>query len=437
MRKTVRILIFALVALLAFGPVALAGDKVTIITIANDRLAEQEKALREACPDIDFEMIGVPDSDIVSKVQVDAMSGTNQYDIISCGQGAVQFGLSGIVEELPELDDWSDIFEGTRTNYMSGGKIYGYPVQADTCLLFYRPSLLKAAGFDAPPKTYEEFREMAVKLTTDASGKHPGDEGFDANNIQVYGAEFHGGNFDSNMAEFINYFMSFGAQALTVDSEKGSYQVTVNSPEAVQALSYVVDNYKKYKIYPEGIVNYDWSEHHTMFIEGKVAMAINYAYMYDLASADGSKVKDDFAATVMPAGSAGTKTAVGGWAVSLAKGSQHKEEAMKLLKWLASAEGSLIWSDFQGAMPTRKSVVEKRIAEFEGVQKGKYEAAIRNLECMQSNAMILSGASYDSLNKIMNATINAALTTDITPQEALDSAKAQMESVLEKNKFMK
>jgi multiple sugar transport system substrate-binding protein len=437
MRKATRILILALVALLAFGPAALAGDKVTIITIANDRLAEQEKALREACPDIDFEMIGVPDTDIVSKVQVDAMSGTNQYDIISSGQGAVQFGLSGIAEELPELDDWSDIFEGTRTNYMSGGKIYGYPVQADTCLLFYRPSLLKAAGYDAPPKTFEEFREMAIKLTTDAGGKHPGDEGFDPSNIAVYGAEFHGGNFDSNTAEFINYFMSFGAEALTVDSEKGTYAVTVNSPEAVEALSFVVDNYKKYQIYPEGIVNYDWSEHHTMFVEGKVALAINYAYMYDLAAADTSKVKDDFAATAMPAGPGGARTAVGGWAVSLAKGSQHKEEAMKLMKWLASAEGSLIWSDFQGALPTRKSVVEKRIAEFEGVQKGKYEAAIKNLEYMQSNAMILSGASYDSLFKIMNATVNAALTTDITPQQALDSAKAQMESVLEKNKFMK
>lgn len=186
MKKTTRLVALVL-CLLMLCPAAFA--KVTIITIANDRLAAQEQALKEACPlDIEFEMIGVPDTDIISKVQIDAMSGTNQYDLISTGLGAVQLGLSGIAEELEPLEDWEDIFEGTRESYMYDGKIYGYPMQADTCFLFYRPSLLKAAGYDAPPTTWEEFQQMAVKLTTDVNGKHPDEEGFDAENVVVYGA---------------------------------------------------------------------------------------------------------------------------------------------------------------------------------------------------------------------------------------------------------
>lgn len=434
MKKTTRLVALVL-CLLMLCPAAFA--KVTIITIANDRLAAQEQALKEACPlDIEFEMIGVPDTDIISKVQIDAMSGTNQYDLISTGLGAVQLGLSGIAEELEPLEDWEDIFEGTRESYMYDGKIYGYPMQADTCFLFYRPSLLKAAGYDAPPTTWEEFQQMAVKLTTDVNGKHPDEEGFDAENVVVYGAEFHGGNFNSNSAEFLNYWLSFGAQSIEVDAATNTYEVKMNSPEAVEALTFVADNYKKYQVYPKGTVNYDWAEHQTMFVEGKVAMAVNYAYMYDLAAADDSAVKDDFAACIMPAGPAGIKTCVGGWVVSLAKGSKNKEEAKELLEWLASAEGSIIWSDFQGALPTRASVVDERIASYEGVAQGKYIAAAENLACMTADATLLSGASYDSIIKVFNSTVNSLLASDITPQEAADSAQDQVEEILAKNKFM-
>ena len=55
---------------------------------------------------------------------------------------------------------------------------------------------------------------------------------------------------------------------------------------------------------------------------------------------------------------------------------------------------------------------------------------------MTADATLLSGASYDSIIKVFNSTVNSVLASDITPQEAADSAQAQVEEILAKNKFM-
>lgn len=411
-------------------------EKVTFVTQANDQMTETEKQFRAAY-DADFDIVALPASELLPKIQLDAMSGTNDYDIYSTGQGAIQFGLSGIADELPKLDDWEDIFPGLRANYQFGDKIYGWPVQADTCLLFYRTDLLEKAGYKEPPKTWDEYREMAIKMTTDVNGKHPGDNGFNANKIEIYGSNYKGGNFDSNTWEFYNYMLANGGKTHDIDFENKTYKITINEKPAVDTLTWVVDNYRKYNIYPKGAINSDWAEFHTMFVEGKVALAVNYAYMFDMAVADNSKVKDKFSVGLLPKGTVKNGAGMGGWVISLAKGSKHKEDALRFMKFVASSKGSTIYSDTQGAMVPRQSDFQKKIDAAEGPMKLKLQQCLANLQNAESIDLTKLGASYDASVKIMNATINTALTGKVSPQEAMDSAKKQLEELLEKDKFLK
>jgi ABC-type glycerol-3-phosphate transport system substrate-binding protein len=126
----------------------------------------------------------------------------------------------------------------------------------------------------------------------------------------------------------------------------------------------------------------------------------------------------------------------GGWTVSLAKESTRKDSAMRFLKWLASPEGSLIWSDTQGAMPIRESAFMDKINEADGAYKMKWEASLENLKNAQSVDLTKFGASYDASVKIMNATVNLALIGDVSPQQALDYAKEELEELLEKDGFL-
>ncbi len=50
------------------------------------------------------------------------------------------------------------------------GKIWSLPFATNNVGIFYRPTLFKAAGITELPKTWQEFREVAKKLTRDTNG---------------------------------------------------------------------------------------------------------------------------------------------------------------------------------------------------------------------------------------------------------------------------
>ena len=70
----------------------------------------------------------------------------------------------------------------------------GIPSIADTNILYWRTDLFEQAGLDPnkPPKTYSELTEYAKLLTIDKNGKNSTEEGFDKNNIDIYGYGFRG-----------------------------------------------------------------------------------------------------------------------------------------------------------------------------------------------------------------------------------------------------
>ncbi|HUW53411.1 MAG TPA: sugar ABC transporter substrate-binding protein [Rhodanobacter sp.] len=67
-----------------------------------------------------------------------------------------------------------DYFTGIWATNRIDGVLYGVPWYVDTRLLFYRTDLLKAAGFDAPPRSWAEWsRQMAALKARDTPGHYP------------------------------------------------------------------------------------------------------------------------------------------------------------------------------------------------------------------------------------------------------------------------
>ena len=52
------------------------------------------------------------------------------------------------------------------------GKVYGIPKNIVAMVIVYNKRLFDEAGIPSPPKTWEEFREVATKLNKPA-GKPP------------------------------------------------------------------------------------------------------------------------------------------------------------------------------------------------------------------------------------------------------------------------
>ena len=65
-----------------------------------------------------------------------------------------------------------DYFPSIWATNVYDGALYGVPWYIDTRLLFYRSDLLKAAGFDTPPRDWNAWRRMLAALSHPARGQY-------------------------------------------------------------------------------------------------------------------------------------------------------------------------------------------------------------------------------------------------------------------------
>jgi multiple sugar transport system substrate-binding protein len=65
----------------------------------------------------------------------------------------------------------NDYFPGIWDTNVIDGTVFGVPWYVDTRLLFYRKDLLTQAGFNAPPKTWDEWRKMLAALKVKAGAQ--------------------------------------------------------------------------------------------------------------------------------------------------------------------------------------------------------------------------------------------------------------------------
>ncbi|MGL5132138.1 MAG: ABC transporter substrate-binding protein, partial [Planktothrix sp.] len=81
--------------------------------------------------------------------------------------------LSAIVplEEWFEQLPWkSEIIPNTLEELKLDGHLWSIPLSTSNLAIFYRPTLFEAAGIKETPKTWEELRQVAKKLTIDKNG---------------------------------------------------------------------------------------------------------------------------------------------------------------------------------------------------------------------------------------------------------------------------
>ncbi|MBB6283152.1 ABC transporter substrate-binding protein [Geobacillus subterraneus] len=137
------------------------------------------------------------------------------------------------------------------------GKWYGIPLDIHPLVLYYNKDLFKAAGIDHPPTNREEFIEAAKKLTDKSKGQW----GYVVPTLWPQ--------------QFI-FPTIVGQNGAKLADEQGKPQL--NSPEAVEALTFLKDLVYKHKVSPEKVAQ---DGEVTLFLQGKNAMQLNGPWMKD------------------------------------------------------------------------------------------------------------------------------------------------------------
>ncbi len=215
------------------------------------------------------------------------------------------------------------------------GTLYGLPFDNYSGLMFYNACMLKDAGFDAPPATWAELKDVyGPALTKD--GKY------------AYALQSKR-NETQSADSFARMLWPFGGSFLTAD-----FKSNLNSPESQAGLQFRQD---LMQYMPEGIVAYDHSEVVNALAQGDVAILTEWSAFYStLASPDTSTLGDCLAVAPEPKGPAGRKPALGGFSLAVATQADDAEKAASWLfiQWATSKANAGKYLEL-GGVPARQS----------------------------------------------------------------------------------
>ncbi|MEO1089870.1 MAG: sugar ABC transporter substrate-binding protein [Pseudomonadota bacterium] len=218
------------------------------------------------------------------------------------------------------------------------GVVYGLPFDNYSGLLFYNRCMLEDAGFDRPPETWAELKDVyGPALTKD--GKHAFALQSKRNETQ---------SADS----FARVLWPFGGSFL--DAE---FRSNLNSPESQAGLQFRQD---LMEYMPDGIVAYDHAETVNALAQGDVAMITEWsAFFASLTDPETSTIVDCLGIAPEPTGPAGRKPALGGFSLAVASqaGERERAAAWLFIQWVTSKANALQYLEL-GGVPARQSVYE-------------------------------------------------------------------------------
>lgn len=361
---------------------------------AEMKVVEDQIAIfKEKHPNIDVQIETIV-GDYMQHMQTQLSANTAPDIFYLDSMPAPQLMSAGVLEPLDDYIkkynvDIDDFEPALLSAFQWEGKTYGLPKDYNTLALFYNKDMFEQAGISEPPKTWDELRDVAKKLTKDG---------------------VKGLVLSIDLARF-DAFIHQNGGAVYKDGK-----ATLNLPENAEALDFYVGLITKDKVAdtPENMGE-GWSG--DAFAAKKAAMVIEGGWMIPFL--DEKDPDFEYGIAELPAGK--TKaTMCFTVAYVMKKKSNHKDEAFKLINFLTGPEGQQIVVESGLALPTRKSMGEKfkeRYPERAAFVDGAAYAVPWQLG--------LNGTKItDAANKACEALVMGQLTD---AQQALDNAQKEVE----------
>lgn len=219
------------------------------------------------------------------------------------------------------------------------GKRYGMPKDYDTVAVLYDQKSLEEAGVSAEelssldwnPQDGGSFEQMLRHLTVDANGKRGDEDGFDAGSIATYGLAADAGIDYVGQTTWSPFAFSTGWEF--TDKPTWGTHFNYDDERFAQTIDWFFGLADKGFFPPYGMFG-DSSPAQVQIQTGKAALAIAGSWM--IGTYNGMEGLDLGIAS-LPSGPIGTPMSMfNGLGDSISAQSEHKEEAAKLVAFLAS-----------------------------------------------------------------------------------------------------
>ncbi len=277
---------------------------------------------------------------------ISAFAGDNTPDLCQLGNTWVpQFSQLNAIINLDSFIQKSNIvksekyFPGIWDTNVLEGSVYGIPWYIDTRVLYYRTDVLKKAGFDHPPKTWDELYQVSKNIAANNKGE-------DKYAIYLPTNEW---------ATFVIFGLQNGSGILKDNNSLGNF----SGKKFEEAFEYLIKFHKE-GLAPLGISQV--TNVYQAFAEGYFSMYISGPWnIPEFKKWMSGNLKNEWMTAPLPGKDNDSIPGVslaGGSSLVIFKNSEHKEAAWKFIEFLSEKKTQIEFYNLVNNLPAVKEAWE-------------------------------------------------------------------------------
>ncbi len=353
--------------------------------------------------------------------------GTSPLDLLNINSTwTVEFYKGGFLSPLNEIDpDFKvppEVFslddagcwdEAKEYRTCETGKLMGYAPNGNIQLFYYRSDAYEEKGLKVPT-TFDEVLANCKAL------HNPPD---------AYGYLQRGEKGDPIYYDWMAYMLAYGAK-VEADPENGDYAVTINSPEAKQALDKYIEIGRTCGPENHGTLGQGDLIQLMQTGKGLQAHAVVAAFPnFDnpQKSAVVGKINAAMLPRATPEGEPGV--AIGSWVFAIPKNASEagKKGAIAFSKWFLTAEAQYAYTE-GGGIPVREDTFNSDLKE-----KPEFRWMAAYQEEIPFGRQLFGYAEGAAVQIALGLKLNQALIGELTSAQALNQAAAEIHAIFQRN----
>jgi multiple sugar transport system substrate-binding protein len=346
----------------------------------------------------------------IGKKLAASVAGGDPFNVYTANAEVVEVvreGLAVALDPFIQRDkfDTKPILPMMLEHITYGGKVMAVPIEYSNLSIWYHQDLREKAGLPALDHkkgwTWSEYREDLKKLTVSEGGK-----------VVQWGTQV--ANNWRNDLWFNAWLWNAGGEYFNAAKDKVAY----NSPEGVEAVTFMVELCNKDKVAPP-----NGEQIARAFDERRIANHYGGPWSWGYFVGD-LKLKASVAP--MPRNKKAMTVAYGGSFMAIKSKPEKIEASWQFLKHVASKESNLVWTLTTGYLPFRQDVVDDaRYQTWLKETAPQMQQFIDNIAVAKPYEGMHFGRQPERA-AIFKEELDKALFGKVTPKEALDAAAARI-----------
>jgi len=293
-------------------------------------------------------------------------------------------------------------------NFTVQDRLVAMPFHSNIGIFYYRTDLLEKYGYRLPPKTWDEMEKMAAKIQAGERAKGEKDfwgfvwPGADSEGLTCLGVEWQANEDGGHIIEADGKISVNNANAVRTWERAARWVGTISPPS--------VTSYQ------------EWDASNAFWITGRAAFFRGWMSDFFLTHPLAVPYRDKSGMTSVPGGGVARVSTLGGFGLGVSKTSLHREEAVKLVKFLTERGARLNAEYAHSEPPPRPQTYElpTLLKAYASVRKPG-EGQGGGVVARPSN---IAGAKYDEVSEAYARALHSVLTGKAkAPQVAAELEK--------------